>query len=208
MIYQLKKIRKIIESIKDTGHFQQAFLHTSYLNELNLKKNINSEQSSENNPKTSYETLEFLGDSVLNFHTSLFIYRAFPKFAEGQMSKLKQLMVQESTLAHLSKEIGLGEFLQLGTGERKNGGADKESILADVFDQLQEYCQAQKNKIVYRLKRELRVEHQQLFIMEVSDGLGTFRESGKGRSKKEAEQQAAAKVIRKLGIGKKEESEN
>jgi len=134
MIYQLKKIRKTIESIKNTSHFQQAFLHTSYLNELNLKKNISSEQSSENNPSSSYETLEFLGDSVLNFYTSLFIYRTFPKFAEGQMSKLKQLMVQESTLAHLSKEIGLGEFLQLGTGERKNGGAEKESILADVFE--------------------------------------------------------------------------
>ena len=79
-------------------------------------------------------------------------------------------------------------------------------MIWDYKSQLQEYCQAQKNKIIYRLKRELRVEHQQLFIMEVSDGLGTFRESGKGRSKKEAEQQAAAKVIRKLGIGEEEKN--
>ncbi|CAG8611065.1 4114_t:CDS:2 [Ambispora gerdemannii] len=142
------------------------------------------------------------------------------------MSKLKQLMVQESTLAHLSKEIGLGEFLQLGTGERKNHGADKESILADIFEsfvaalylekggkenmiwdyksQLQEYCQAQKNRVSYELKRTIRVGHQQSFIMEVSDEQRTFRESGKGRSKKEAEQQAAAKVIKKLGISREE----
>src|SRR4051794_28471702 len=134
MVYQLKKIKKIIESVKDNEYFQQAFLHTSYLNELNLRKRVDSEQSPENNLQHSYETLEFLGDSVLNFHTSLFIYHKFPNYAEGQMSKLKQLMVQESTLAHLSKEIGLGNFLQLGTGERKNHGAEKESILADVFE--------------------------------------------------------------------------
>jgi ribonuclease III len=242
MVYQLKKI---IESIKDTDCFQQAFLHTSYLNELNLKRKQKSEPSSENKLKFSYETLEFLGDSVLNFYTSLFIYHKFPNYTEGQMSKLKQLMVQESTLAHLSREIGLGEFLQLGTGERKNRGSEKESILADIFEsfaaalylekggkmvqrflnltiftwvegkenmvwdyksQLQEHCQAQRNKIVYRLKRIIKNGSQQLFVMEVGDELGTFQESGKGRSKKEAEQQAAAKVIKKLGIDEKKEN--
>ncbi|KLL03956.1 MAG: ribonuclease III [Mycoplasmataceae bacterium RV_VA103A] len=257
MIYQLKKIRKvnanifnytkirkIIESIKDTDLFQQAFRHTSYLNELKLMRRNYAEPGWEDNgqPLSSYETLEFLGDSVLNFYVSFFVYHQFPNYVEGQMSKLKQLMVQESTLAHLSREIGLGEYLQLGTGERKNQGADKESILADVFEsftaalylekggkavqrflnltiftwvvgkenmiwdhksQLQEYCQARKNRVVYRLKRALRIGHQQLFVMEVSDEQGTFRESGRGRSKKEAEQQAAAKVIEKLGIGEK-----
>jgi len=68
---------------------------------------------------------------------------------------------------------------------------------------LQEYCQAQRNKIVYRLKRIIRAGSQQLFVMEVSDELDTFQESGRGRSKKEAEQQAAAKVIKKLGINEK-----
>src|SRR3954471_1162666 len=121
MDYKLKKkIDKIIFSIKETNHFKQALTHASYCNE--------------NNSDFSYERLEFLGDEILNFYTSLFIYRNFPQFAEGQMSKLKQLMVQESTLAHLSKKIGLGEFLQLGTGERKNHGVEKESILADVFE--------------------------------------------------------------------------
>jgi ribonuclease-3 len=124
MNYQLKKIKRLIESIKESNNFCQAFLHTSYLNELNLEKE----------PKYSYETLEFLGDSILNFYTSFFIYQKFPNYAEGQMSKLKQLMVQESTLSHLSKEIGLGEFLKLGTGERKNHGTEKERILADIFE--------------------------------------------------------------------------
>lgn len=241
MNYQLKKIRRLIESIKESINFRQAFLHTSYLNELNLEKKNNQELSLENEPRHSYETLEFLGDSILNFYTSFFIYHKFPDYAEGQMSKLKQLMVQESTLAHLSKEIGLGEFLQLGTGERKNHGTEKESILSDIFEsfvaalylekggktvyrflhltvftwiegkenmiwdyksQLQEYCQAHKNKINYQLKKIIKLKHQQLFVMEVNDEMNTFRESGKGRSKKEAEQQAAAKVIKKLGIEK------
>ncbi|WNE40276.1 MAG: Ribonuclease 3 [Mycoplasmataceae bacterium] len=241
MNYQLKKIKKLIESIKESNNFCQAFLHTSYLNELNLEKKNNSVLNLEIEPKHSYETLEFLGDSILNFYTSFFIYHKFPNYAEGQMSKLKQLMVQESTLAYLSKEIGLGEFLQLGAGEKKNHGAEKESILSDIFEsfvaalylekggktvyrflnltvftwiegkenmiwdyksQLQEYCQAHKNKISYQLKKLIKLKHQQLFVMEVSDEMNTFQESGEGRSKKEAEQQAAAKVIKKLGIEK------
>jgi ribonuclease-3 len=82
----------------------------------------------------SYETLEFLGDSVLNFATALFLYRSFPHYTEGQMSKLKQLMVREETLAYLSQKIGLGAFLQLGEVEKKNRGEKKKSILADVFE--------------------------------------------------------------------------
>src|SRR3954471_22112225 len=93
---RITAVKKIIESIRETKHFCQAFTHTSYLNENSSEDLI------------SYETLEFLGDSILNFYTALFIYRSFSHYSEGQMSKLKQLMVQESTLAYLSKEIGLG----------------------------------------------------------------------------------------------------
>src|SRR5438034_11164184 len=109
----LKKIsmaKKIIENLKESDSFRQALTHTSYCHE--------------NDYANSYETLEFLGDSILNFYTSLFIYRSFPNYSEGQMSRLKQLIVQESTLADLSKEIGLGEYLWLGTGEEKNQGRE------------------------------------------------------------------------------------
>jgi ribonuclease III len=81
-----------------------------------------------------YETLEFLGDSILDTQVCLYIYRNYPTFSEGQMSKLKQSMVKESTLAYLSKEIGLEKFLQLGAGEKKNHGDEKESILSDIFE--------------------------------------------------------------------------
>jgi len=70
------KVKKIIESLKESTYFQQAFTHSSYCNE---------EKSA-----VSYEVLEFLGDSVLNFYTTLFIYRTFPHHSEGEMSKTKQ----------------------------------------------------------------------------------------------------------------------
>src|SRR3954453_12974874 len=89
-------IEKIIESIQDSENFRQALTHTSYCHENNLMN--------------SYENLEFLGDSILNFHTCLFIYNSFPEYSEGQMSKLKQLMVKEDTLAELSAEIGLNRM--------------------------------------------------------------------------------------------------
>ncbi|RHZ35511.1 ribonuclease III [endosymbiont GvMRE of Glomus versiforme] len=122
------KIQKVIDSIKNTEHFQQALTHTSYCNESNLG--------------TSYERLEFLGDRILNFYASLFIYQNFPDFAEGKMSKLQQLMVKESTLVELSKKIGLNRtdeknkpiYLRLGEGETKNQGINKNSILADIFE--------------------------------------------------------------------------
>ncbi|CAG8637994.1 3067_t:CDS:2 [Ambispora gerdemannii] len=184
------RIRKIITSIKGTAHFQQAFTHTSHCNEVNNLKDP---------PPIllqSYETLEFLGDSILNFYTSLFIYHTFPDFAEGQMSKLKQLMVQESTLAQLSREIGLNQYLQLGAGEKKNQGRDKNSILADIFESFTAALYLEKGgKTVYNFLSLT------LFAwVKVSDEGGTFQERGEGKSKKEAEQRAAEKVVKKLNI--------
>jgi len=234
----MKQLKKIIESVKETETFQQAFTHSSYLNENSLERLV------------SYETLEFLGDSILNFYVSLFIYQNFPKYSEGKMSKLKQLMIQESTLAYLSRKINLGEFLRLGAGEKKNQGSSKDSILADVFEsfvaslylekggktvwkflnltlfpwskgkenmiwdyksQLQEYCQSHKIKLYYQLKLEKKDLRQQLFVVEailenqprkenyqIKKKEIIFKEKGIGKSKKEAEQEAAAKVLTKI----------
>jgi len=117
-----KAIERIISSVQETETFQQAFVHSSFRNEIDDDK------------LADYETLEFLGDSILDMRVCLYIYRAYPSFSEGQMSKLKQFMVQENTLAELSKEIGLFNFLKLGAGEEKNKGVEKKSILADIFE--------------------------------------------------------------------------
>jgi ribonuclease III len=116
-----KEVEKIINSIQESLLFQRAFTHISLTNETQKKL-------------SNYETLEFLGDSILDMQVCLYIYSNYPHYSEGQMSKLKQFMVREKTLAELSKEIRLFNFLKLGAGEKKNKGKQKASILADVFE--------------------------------------------------------------------------
>src|SRR5690606_23022024 len=80
------------------------------------------------------ERLEFLGDSILGFLIGEELFRRFPEASEGELSRLRAGLVQRSTLAGIARELGLGDFLILGTGEMKSGGARRESILADTFE--------------------------------------------------------------------------
>jgi ribonuclease-3 len=80
------------------------------------------------------ERLEFLGDAVLDFVISQFVYRARPELAEGDLSKLRASLVKDDSLAELALELGLGEQLILGSGERKTGGHRRGSILADALE--------------------------------------------------------------------------
>ena len=80
------------------------------------------------------ERLEFLGDAVLDFVVSEAVYRARPDASEGDLSKLRASLVKDDTLAEIALELGLGEHLILGSGERKTGGHRRESILADALE--------------------------------------------------------------------------
>ncbi len=100
---------------EDAGLFNQALTHRS--------------ASGRNN-----ERLEFLGDAVLDFVISEAVYEAHPDASEGDLSKLRSSLVKDATLAELAATIGLGEFLVLGSGERKTGGHRRESILADALE--------------------------------------------------------------------------
>ncbi|CAM3581533.1 ribonuclease III [Parendozoicomonas haliclonae] len=82
------------------------------------------------------ERLEFLGDSIVNFLIAEDLYQRFPEAREGQLSRLRALMVRGRTLAELAREFELGDFLLLGSGELKSGGFRRESILADVVEAL------------------------------------------------------------------------
>jgi len=99
----------------DAGLFRQALTHRS--------------ASGPNN-----ERLEFLGDAVLDFVISEALFNARPDAAEGDLSKLRSSLVKDTTLASIAQEIGLGEYLVLGSGERKTGGHRRESILADALE--------------------------------------------------------------------------
>lgn len=82
------------------------------------------------------ERLEFLGDSILGFMMAEELYSRFPEAREGQLSRLRADLVQRSTLADLARELKIGPALNLGTGELKSGGADRDSILADALEAL------------------------------------------------------------------------
>ena len=99
----------------DPGLFAQALTHRSA-------------------PGESNERLEYLGDAVLDFVISEFVFRACPGGDEGDLSRLRASLVKDSSLSSIAADLGLGEFLILGSGEKKSGGHRRESILADALE--------------------------------------------------------------------------
>lgn len=121
-----KKINKL-ESIlgytfRDKETINQALTHTSYVNEEHPGITQDNER------------LEFLGDAVINFVVSDYIYHLQPELDEGKLAKLKAVVVSETVLARQAKLIKLGEFLRLGKGELRSGGASRSSILGDALE--------------------------------------------------------------------------
>ena len=80
------------------------------------------------------ERLEFLGDSVLSFIIADALYERFPQLSEGDLTRLRATLVRQETLSRLARELEIGNCLQLGGGELKSGGFDRDSILADAFE--------------------------------------------------------------------------
>ena len=80
------------------------------------------------------ERLEFLGDAVLDFVISEALFVLRPDASEGDLSRLRASLVKDTSLAGIAPELGLGEHLILGSGERKSGGFRRRSILADALE--------------------------------------------------------------------------
>lgn len=85
---------------------------------------------------TNYERLEYLGDSLLNFVIADQLHATFSELDEGALSRLRASLVRGSTLASIARELELGEFLRMGTGELKSGGFNRESTLADLVESI------------------------------------------------------------------------
>ncbi|MGI9237191.1 MAG: ribonuclease III [Woeseiaceae bacterium] len=102
---------------ENSGLFRQALTHRSAAGANN-------------------ERLEFLGDAILDFVISDAIYSARMNASEGDLSKLRSSLVKDSSLAALAADLGIGEYLILGSGESKSGGHRRESILADALEAL------------------------------------------------------------------------
>lgn len=113
-------MRRIGHTFDDEALLIQALTHSSFANE-----GKGGHQSN--------ERLEFLGDSVLGMIAARHLFISDGS-REGELTKLRASIVCEQALASYSRELGIGECLRLGKGERMNGGQDRPSILADAFE--------------------------------------------------------------------------
>lgn len=107
---------------KDESLLFEALIHRSYL------------RTEDGEGLESYERLEFLGDSVLGLIVAEALYLRFPDSTEGELTKLKSLLVNETSLSRIGGEAGLGEFVRLSSDEERAGGRKRSSILADCFE--------------------------------------------------------------------------
>jgi ribonuclease-3 len=100
----------------------QALVHRSFVNE-------NASCAWSDN-----ETLEFLGDAVLGLAVSQLLWRRYPDYNEGDLSRLRSAIVNEKELARVARELDLGGYMYLGKGEESTGGRDKPSLLANTLE--------------------------------------------------------------------------
>ena len=87
-------------------------------------------------PGRSNERLEFLGDAVLDIVVSEVLFHSLPDAPDGDLSRMRASLVRDTSLADIAADLGIGEHLILGSGERKTGGNRRQSILADVLEAL------------------------------------------------------------------------
>jgi len=118
--------------LNDSSDRLERRLKYSFLNKELLSVALTHRSAATNHN----ERLEFLGDSVLNFVIASLLYERFPGAREGELSRLRAKLVKEDTLAELGRELQLGSYLVLGSGELKSGGSRRDSILADGVEAL------------------------------------------------------------------------
>ena len=82
------------------------------------------------------ERLEFLGDAILGYAIANKLYESFPAAPEGNLSRMRSVLVNKETLASIARDVDLGEYIRLGSGETKSGGSERDSILADAVEAL------------------------------------------------------------------------
>ena len=108
--------------ISNEDNFKCALTHSSYTKENNL-------------PETQcYERLEFLGDAVLKLTISDVLYRSYPDSREGELSKIRSIVVSDNTLADIAKKNGLQALIIMSRHEEKQGCRNLNSICACVFE--------------------------------------------------------------------------
>ncbi len=118
---------KISYRFKKKDLLEEACRHSSFVNEQ-PETHLTAACVKDN------ERLEFLGDAVLNLVVGHVLMDRYPQLPEGDLSRMRAHLVNESELAIVAREIDLGDFLLLGKGEIQSNGREKKSILADAFE--------------------------------------------------------------------------
>lgn len=110
-----------LPKFKNPDLYKLAFIHRSFLNETKEKLESN-------------ERLEFLGDSILSFVISEYLYKTYPDYNEGVLTNLRSLVVNTKSLADVARKLNFGKELLLSRGEEESKGRENESILANCFE--------------------------------------------------------------------------
>ena len=108
-------------TFKDRRHLDIAFTHSSYANESHSERE-------------SYERYEYLGDAILEFIVSDYLFKKYPEKSEGELTKIRASLVCEYTLSQITSELDFGDYLYLSHGEALTGGKNRTSILCDLFE--------------------------------------------------------------------------
>ena len=110
-------------AFRDRTLLERALTHSSFANEAPRSR-----------PVADNETLEFLGDSILNFLVAEMLLEELPDAREGVLSKARSHLVSEGHFAEVARRLGIGNVLRLAPSELRAGGRLKESLLADAFE--------------------------------------------------------------------------
>jgi len=128
MIDDSDMLEKLIEGLgiswNNPEHLVLALTHSSYAHE---NKNLNLSHN---------QRLEFLGDAVLELAVSDYLFKNYPSFPEGALTKIRAGIVCEPSLFIIAREMKLGEYILMGKGEERCGGRKRPSILADAMEAL------------------------------------------------------------------------
>ncbi len=111
---------------KNPELLRRAFIHTSWL----------SDNRQPITPNADNQRLEFLGDAVLNLLTACRLYECYPDADEGRLTILRSRLTSGSALAVKARELELGTYVHLSSGEVRQGGREKESVLQDALEAL------------------------------------------------------------------------
>lgn len=116
----IEEIEKSINyKFKNKELLKRALTHTSYANENNVE---------------SYEKLEFLGDSILEFISSKYLYNTYENLSEGELTKVRAQVVCEDSLKEVAKKHKFYDYILVGKSEKANGGNRKNAIMADCVE--------------------------------------------------------------------------